>query len=337
MDENVKKDVVFDEIEQPNDSPVTENVLPKEVKKKKGFKSVTDNPTSKFFVFIMLLVPCAYWLIFWLYVNLSSFSMAFQDITGAWDPTFKNFQDFWRDLTAADGDLGTAVLNTLKYFVTNNLIIFPLTICMCYFLYKKIFLHKTMRIIVYLPAIVAPVVLAGLYEQLINGPIDILLQKWGVNVPEDGLLGAARTATNTIIVYTMWTGLCGNMLLISGTMTRIPVEVLESARLDGVSLFGELIHIIVPLIWPTLSTLLLLSLTGLLNASGPILLLSDNPFALKTVTVSYWIFEKVWQGGSNFGTFYGLVAASGLCFTVVLIPIVYGVRKLVSYIPTVEY
>ncbi len=333
MDDNIKSESVFTELEQPSEAGAPSETT----RKKKGFKSVTDNPTSRLFVFIMLLIPCVYWLVFWLYVNVSSFAMAFQDITGKWDPTFKNFKDFWRDLTSANGDLGVAILNTLKYFATNNLIIFPLTICICYFLYKKIFMHKTMRIIIYLPAIVAPVVLAGLYEQLINGPIDILLQRAGFNVPEDGLLGAVRTATNTIIVYTMWTGLCGNMLIISGTMTRIPVEVLESARLDGVSLFGELIHIIVPLIWPTLSTLLLLSLTGLLNASGPILLLSDNPFQLKTLTMSYWIFEKVWQGGSNFGTFYGLVAATGLCFTAVLIPIVYGVRKLVSYIPTVEY
>ncbi len=305
--------------------------------KKRKSRSATNNPTSKFFVFIMLLIPCAYWLVFWLYVNVSSFAMAFQDITGAWDPTFKNFRDFWVELSSVDGDLGVALLNTLKYFVTNNFILFPLTVCMCYFLYKKILGHRFIRIVVYLPAIIAPVVLAGLYEQLVNGPIDIMLQDMGVNVPEDGLLGAARTATTTIIIYTLWTGLCGNMLIISGTMTRIPTEVLESARLDGVGLFGELVHIIVPLIWPTLSTLLLLNLTGLLNASGPILLLSDNPFRLDTVTVSYWIFEKVWQGGSNFGTFYGLVAATGLCFTAVLVPIVYGVRKLVTLIPTVEY
>ncbi len=334
MNDNVKADTLFEEEQTPvlqTDAPL------KTGKKKKGFKSVTDNPMSKFFVFIMLVIPCVYWLVFWLYVNVSSFAMAFQDITGDWDPTFKNFKDFWLDLTSTDGDLGIAIVNTLKYFFTTNFIMFPLTVCMCYFLYKKILGHKAIRIIVYLPAIVAPVVLAGLYEQLINGPIDLLLQKWGMNVPEDGLLGAARTATNTIIIYTMWTGLCGNMLIISGTMTRIPVEVLESARLDGVGLFGELIHIIVPLIWPTLSTLLLLSLTGLLNATGPILLLSDNPFRLETVTVSYWIFEKVWQGGATTGRFYGLVAATGLCFTTVLIPIVYGVRKLVSFIPTVEY
>ncbi len=306
-----------------------------ETKKKAG--SLKRNKMSRIFLVVMLALPVAHWLVFWLGVNFSSFIMAFRNMSGAF--SFVNFQLFWEELTAQDGSLLVALKNTLKYFVAANFVMFPLTICMCYFLYKKIFCYKVIRIIVYIPAIISPVVMTGVFQTIVGntGPLGVVLSSLGMKLPVSGLLGTVKTATATIIAYTMWTGLCSNMLLLSGAMARIPVEVLESAKLDGVGLWKELIYMIVPLMWPTISTLLLLSLTGLLTATGPILLLSSSPFQLKTQTISFWIFSQVYANGSINGGQYGLVAATGLCFTLVLVPIVFGARALVNKIPTVEY
>ncbi len=309
-----------------------------EIQPKKKPKSLKDNTTSKIFLVTMLALPVAHWLVFWLIVNCSSFVIAFKDMSGNF--SFVNFQLFWQDLTSTNGDLFVSLKNTLKYFVTANFITFPLTICMCYFLYKKIAGYKVIRIIVYLPAIISPVVMTRVFATMVanDGPVGLLLIKMGMDLLDTpGLLATVTTATNTIVVYTMWVGLCSNMLLLSGAMARIPVEVLESAKIDGVGIWKELIYMIVPLMWPTISTLLLLSMTGILTASGPILLLSSAPYQQNTLTISYWIFAKVYASGSVNGGEYGLVAATGLCFTAVLIPIVFGVRALVNKIPTVEY
>ena len=40
-------------------------------------------------------------------------------------------------------------------------------------------------------------------------------------------------------------------------MERIPQEVIEAAKLDGVGVGRELFGIILPMIWPTISTLLI--------------------------------------------------------------------------------
>lgn len=293
--------------------------------------------TSKFFIVIMLAIPVLNWLVFFLGVNTNSFILAFKDMSGQFSVV--NFKMFWESITQENGTLLVGLSNTLTYFVVSNFIMFPLTVTMCYFLYKKILAYKFFRIVIYLPAIISSVVMTGLFDVMIanDGPVGVLLTNLGVKLPAGGLLGTIDTATPTIVVYTMWTGLCTKMLLISGAMARIPVEVLESGRIDGVGLGGELLNIIVPLMWPTLSTLLLLSLTGLLSSTGPILLLSSAPFQLRTQTISYWIFAQVWNGGSLSGGQYGMVAATGLCFTAVLIPIVFGIRRIVRLIPSVEY
>ncbi|MFQ9736714.1 MAG: ABC transporter permease subunit [Christensenellaceae bacterium] len=107
----------------------------------------------------------------------------------------------------------------------------------------------------------------------VNGPVASLMQKiLGLErVPE--LLGQDEYALGTIVVYCIWTGFGTNLILLNGAMARIPAEVLEAARLDGAGRVRELFQIILPLTWPTLTTLITFTFIGIFTASGPILLL----------------------------------------------------------------
>lgn len=122
------------------------------------------------------------------------------------------------------------------------------------------------------------------------------------------------------------------MLLLGGALARIPVEIFESARLDGIGTFGEITKMVIPLIWPTMSTLLILQMTGLFSASGPILLFTGGEY--KTSTIAFWIFAKVKYTGASA---YNEVAAAGLIFTMIGVPIILGVRKLIELVPVAEY
>ena len=60
------------------------------------------------FLFCMLALPLLQWLIFWLYVNVQSIVLAFQDPQGAF--TFANFASFFDELTVTTGKtIGVAV------------------------------------------------------------------------------------------------------------------------------------------------------------------------------------------------------------------------------------
>ena len=129
--------------------------------------------------------------------------------------------------------------------------------------------------------------------------------------------------TGTILIYCIWTGFGTNLILMTGAMARIPEDVLEAGQLDGVSWLRELVSIIVPLIWPTFTTLIVLTFVGIFTASGPILLFAkDEPAAS---TISYFIFKSVkFSGETNFP------AAVGLFFTVISVPIIIGIKKLME-------
>ena len=282
------------------------------------------------FITVMLALPILHWIIFWFVVNINSILLAFKIPTGDW--SMETMRIVVRQLGSMDSDLRIAIKNTFIYFTKDVLMLF-FQMIIAYFFYKKIFGYKAFRIIFYLPSIVSGVAIATMYANFItqSGPLGVILSACGVDpVPE--FLADSAYATKTILLYTIWLGWGGNMLLFGGAFARIPTELIEAARLDGIGAFKEFIYLIIPLVWTTLSTLLILNMTGLFGASGPILLFTKG--AYRTTTIGYWIFDKVAFVGLSA---YNEVAAAGLIFSCIGVPVIMFFKWLVERIPTVEY
>ena len=281
------------------------------------------------FIWTMLIIPIASWLVFWLFTNFKMILMAFQTPQGEW--TANNFRAFWTDLTGPYSEILVSLRNTLLYFGLNTIIILPLGTLIAYFIYKKICGYKVFRVAIFLPAIIPQIVMVTSFTEMIKpgGPFTQL----GLT-SLTGLLADQKTATPTVMFYCLWTGFPTIMLLMCGSMARIPTEMLEAAKLDGCGPFREFRSLVVPLIMPTLTTQIIFSLTGLLNASGPILLMTGG--ANNTSTLQYYIFINTVRG-QNTPDMYNRVSATGLAFTCVMLPLILLVKWLSDKIETVEY
>lgn len=295
-------------------------------KRKRGLTPSKRGQTL--FLTVMLIVPIVQWAIFWLYVNIQTILLGFQTRIGEW--TLSNFRQLFYELGTAGSNINTAVLNTLRYFATNVCVIMVLALIISYFMFRQIKGARVFRIIFYLPAIISAVAMTTVFENFIapTGPVGYIFESLGGEAPE--LLADSSTATNTIIFYTVWTGFGTNILLFTGAMSRVPMSVLESAKLDGAGMGREIVSIILPLIWPTISTLLILNCTSIFSASGPILLFTSGGYG--TTTIGYWIFDMVYNYNS-----YNMVSAAGLFFTCIGVPFIMLVRWLIEKIPAVEY
>lgn len=296
------------------------------------------------FVYLMILFAVVQFVVFYVVVNFNSIVMAFKYYEGIDDNynevyswSLNNFQTFFAELRSPTSIVKTALLNTLRYFGANILITLPLSYIVSYFLYKKIFLHKFFRVVFFLPSIISAIVFVTMFKNMVGtfGPIyEILKKLFGYEMPP--LLNESTMATNTIIFFTIWTGLGVNMILYQGAMNRIPQEVIEVGRIDGIGWTRELVNVVTPMIWPTLSTTIILAMTGLFNSGGPILLFSQAgsmPGGADTTTIAFWIFQQTWLSIS-----YEYPAAVGIFFTVISLPIVFLVRFGLSKVdPGVEY
>jgi ABC-type sugar transport system permease subunit len=93
--------------------------------------------------------------------------------------------------------------------------------------------------------------------------------------------------------------------------------------IDGAGTRTILTKIVLPMVWGTLSTILILKVAGLFTITGPILLLTGG--AYDTQTLNFWFYKMVAIDGS-----YNIPAAGGIVFTLLGLPIVWGFRKLVN-------
>lgn len=285
-----------------------------EIGNKKIKKIISSRVFKKnIFVISMLLIPVAHFIVFWCYVNFNSILMAFQRYNIYEGGSYFTLNNFKALDTYVDLKIG--FLNTLLTF---GLMLFILQwgFFVTYFLYKNIALSKLWRTFLFIPSILPIVAMTSIFKYIISpvgGPVQEIWQiLFGSRIPS--FLASKEYARWTILFYIFWTNFGGQFIVFSGAMTRIPKEVIESAHLDGAGMWTELLKLIFPLCWSTFSMLLLLNISGLFMASGPILLLTGG--AQDTMTVSFWIFYNVQAQNLN------EPAALGLICTVILFPIV---------------
>ena len=278
------------------------------------------------FVAALVSIPILQFLIFYVFINGNVILLAFQKENNAF--TFDNFHFLFRYFGSSNSTLLEALVNTLKFFAL-QIVMFPVSLLFSYFLYKKIFLHRYLQIVFFLPSIISAMVMVTLFKNIMNGPVaEIWATIFGLqNQPL--FFDSTRYALKSIMVYMVWTGLANNMVIFSGTMARVPAEILESGKMDGVGFWRELVQLVVPLIWPTLSTLILLQFIGIFTASGPILLFTQGRY--NTSTIAYWIYAQVYDGVD-----YYYPAAIGLICTVIGTPIALGVKWLLEKVLVFE-
>lgn len=294
------------------------------LKKTKLIRSVK----KQIFIWGMLSIALANFLVFWLYVNFNSIIMAFQktDLAGNVVFTFDHFIRMFSEFGNEYSTLNNAIYNSVIYYLAGILITFPLSLIFSYFLYKKVFASSLFRVIFFLPSIISSVVLITLFKYIIapEGPLNVVLSAaFGNDYVYPVFLGDPRYAIWTIIVYGIWTGFGLNIVMFTGAMYRVPEDIIEYDLLEGMGYFRELFAVMTPMIWPTISTLIVFATAGIFTNQGPILLFTNGNF--KTQTIAFFIFAQV-----KYGAAYEYPSAIGLFFTLIGVPVVLGVKKLLE-------
>ena len=282
------------------------------------------------FISLMLIVPILAYLFFYVYINFNSVLMAFQiplyDGLGGFEWGFDNFVKVYKQFTSTDENLLPYLLNTVIFFVTDTFVSLPLSLIICYFMYKKIAGYQIFRTIIYLPVIITTTIFATLFKGMLEagGPIQMICGRLGIEPPST-FVNSEDYALKTVLFFVIYSGIGGRFVLFGGAMNSIDPSIIDAGRIDGAGPLRELVSIIVPCIWPTLSTMLLLCTTGIFTASGPSLLFDKGDYG--TSTISYWIYE-ITSGSGSSGESVELAAAIGLIFTILGLPIVLVVKKL---------
>ncbi len=289
----------------------------------------TDKLKRAGFIVSFTILPTLTFLIFYVYVNLNSFAMAFQynaaDGSISW--TLDNIREVFRRLFPPDAEMGEAFANTFKTFGV-NMVMFFIGIFVSFFLYKKIFLYNVYRILFYLPSIVSAVVMCAVYKDLLgNYNTGLLFQKlYNLDYVPD-IFSDEKFANTAVLINMVWLTFPGNLIIWGGTFARVPDSVIESARIDGVNWVQEAFRIIIPMVWPTFALMFVLSIAGVFGASGQVFLLTQGQAG--TQTVSNWMYMQVYGVSiNNSSNAFNYMSALGMFLTLVSCIVSITLRKL---------
>lgn len=279
------------------------------------------------FILFAITVPIANWLLFYVYTNASSIGMAFTNASGAL--SLDNFKRFFDEFNLPSSDIRIALRNTLITFAIQFAIFIP-QVLVSYFIYKKIPGHRFFRIVFFLPAVLFSVCTAMCFTKMVgvNGFIaQGVGQLLGLdNVPE--LLADSRFANYVVWANMIWLSFPGDLIIWGGTFARIPNDVLESGKIDGVTWWQEFTKLIVPLVWPTVALKLVLTICGIFGATGQVFLLTGGSY--QTVTLSVWMYKTLLSGSGNQFTsnVYNYLSAVGIIMTVIAVMISLVIKKI---------
>lgn len=290
------------------------------------------------FTIMMVALPMLQFIIFWGYVNFDSILMAFRN-GSTW--TLMHFKQFFEDWNK--GYIPRALTNSLINLLVNEFISLPIVVVLSYFLFKKCYGSKVFRVLFFIPSLISAVVMAYLFQSIIQpdgdaGPLIMLLQRIGFKFDGElgkdilffGLLGVDKTAYATIQVYCIWTCVGTNLVLLSGALARSPQELFEAAKIDGAGMWAEFKHLVIPILWPTITTLFIFNLAACFTMYLPVTLLGGSNMP-STWTIGYLIVQRTNEAGKGIGHM-GYPAAIGLIFTAVTVPLILIIKKVFNRI-----
>ncbi len=284
------------------------------------------------FATVMLAIPVLQYIVFYIGVNFNSVLMAFRSYertNHGWASEFAGFSNFrlvFDNIFGKDSvELKAAFGNSFKLCFYNLCLKTPIALLFSYYICKKLFLHKTYRTILFLPNIISSVTLVIMFMNFIDGG---LLEYTG-----SGLINAQNRPL--LVFYWIWSSLGITVLVYSNAMGKVDVSIVESARLDGAGPAREFISIYLPIIFPSVVTFIVSTLSAMFIDQMNLFSFYTNGAHTEHVTIGYYLYRETQRatiGGELDKSIFPMLSAFGLLLTFICAPITLGIRALLMKI-----
>ncbi len=275
-------------------------------------------------------LPLLQFAIFYIGVNINSFVLAFQRWDGekyryVWHGLW-NFKDVLVDLVT-NAQLIISMRNSLILFVVGAFLGSTLALYFAYYIFKKHFAYRFFKTVLFLPNVVSSVTLAIMLLYFTTDASKAII---GIE-----LLTEKNTKLPTLIFISIMLSFGVQTLVYSGSMSGISESILEAAVLDGITPIKELVLIVVPMIFPTISVFIVSSIAQVfLNQMNVFNMYGADAPDINIYTIGYYLYTKI-LGATN--TEFPYYSAFGLVLTFITVPIAFGAKYLLDkFGPSVE-
>lgn len=289
------------------------------------------------FYICILALPVLQLCVFYVGINVNTIKLAFQRFDYAnGEYAFNgltNFREFINNLKN---------LTVLQYAVKNSAILYlvglviglPLNLAFSYFLYKKVPMSGLFRVVLFMPQILSSIVMSLMFVYFVERGVPAIAEIFGRTLPS--LLGKRDTTFPLIVFFCIWSGFGTQIIIYSTAMSGVDESLIEVGKLEGINFFQEFFRIVLPLIYPTITTFLVVGIASFFTHQASLYNIYGQNAPEYTQTIGYYLFVQVVGSNATLAD-YPRASAAGILFTLIAAPLTILVKNLLEkYGPSTE-
>ncbi len=244
---------------------------------------------KKYFPVFVLPILLAFFIAF-LIPFIMGIYLSFTKFTTVTDAKFVGLSNYVKAFS--NENFLNALFFTSKFAIVSVITVNVCAFTLAYLLTRKLKGTNLFRTIFFMPNLIGGIVLGYIWQLVLNG----VLYKFGVNLtydPKYGFWGLVLLMNWQLIGYMM-------IIYIAG-IQNIPTDLIEAAKIDGASKFTTLRKVIIPLVMPSITICLFLTVSNSFKLFDQNLALTDGAPSNSTAMLALDIYKTFysrtgWEG-----------------------------------------
>ena len=280
-------------------------------KKKEYIESVLFTIPAIILVVIMIYIPFA----------MSGYYSLTEWNGIAKDPVFIGVKNF-KTIFTGNLEFVKAILFTGKYTIVFMIFSNVISLLLAVILVKKLRTANFLRGIFFVPYIMSMTIIGFIWKFIFTQGFAKLYEMTSFEFLNYSWLGDPNLAFYSVAFVGIWQSLGFYIVLYIAGLQSIPGDILEAATVDGAGKIAKFFRVTLPLLAPSITTCIFMSLTNSLKVFDIILALTKGGPGGSTYSVTLEIYREAFQNNN-----YGLGAAKSLIFFVIILILTQVVLK----------
>lgn len=276
--------------------------------------------------YLLLLIPLLLYVVFYAGPSLMTVIYSFTDMKNipGTDVNFVGLENYKNLLFSGNSSERWASIGRSLYFMFFVTILQNgIALLVAVVINQKLRGDKFYRAVFFLPVVLGVAVVSLIWSLMfdpINGPVQQLYSLFGY---KDTFFGSFSHAFNYIIFVQIWMYMGYSMLIFLAGLQSVPKDLYEAGHIDGTNRWQAFKNITFPLIAPSFTVNMLLSIIGAMQTFDIILATTDGNF--NTRTMAYDVYKETFRGSLDMGL---PSALSVLQFLVIFVFVIVAVKQM---------
>ena len=206
--------------------------------------------------------------------------------------------DNFRTALTRDRVFWISVRNTAIFSVAGTIADVFGGLLLALWLFGRIPFARFWRVVWFTPVLISYVVVGVIWTWIYDydwGVVNTLLRGIGLGSMARAWLGDPSTALWAVMVTHAWKWAGFNMIVLLAALYSLPADVLSAAELDACGWLAKVRYVILPIIWPVLLSLVILSFVGKMMVFDVVWIMTRGGPLWSTETVSTYVYKRAFD------------------------------------------